>query len=124
MRAMPFSRPTTPSRSDTREARRHGRVRTREVTCSLGEVVDISASGMRVRCPKRPGCPIGQRIAVTIQSEGGEPFQVFMRPVWIRKIGFFAFELGGCFEDMDEGTRVQLLSLVRAAVTILPIHPD
>lgn len=102
--------------------RRHGRVRTAgAVICSLGEVVDISASGMRVRCSGRPEARVGRRINITIAGDG-DPFLVAMRPVWIRKVGFFKYELGGCFEDVDESTRMQLLLIARSSVTVLPEH--
>ncbi len=102
-----------------RDARRHGRVRTESVACSLGEVVDISASGLRVRCQGKPPCRIGQRASIMINGFEG-PFQVFARPVWIRKTGMWRYEIGLCFEDLDQTARLQLAGLVRAAVTTLP----
>lgn len=93
------------------------------MVCSLGEVLDLSASGLRVRCQGRPPCVVGQRINVTITGNDG-PFLIALRPVWMRKVGMFKHELGACFEDMSEETRLQLLNLVRSAVTILPVGPD
>lgn len=119
---MPYFRSSTsprPSKPGERDARRHGRVRTDSVACSLGEVVDISASGLRVRCQGKPQCRIGQRTSITIDGSEG-PFQVFARPVWIRKTGMWRHEVGVCFEDLDEAARLQLSDLARAAVTTPP----
>lgn len=98
------------------DLRRHGRVRMTAVTCSLGEVLDISASGIRMLCGGRPDCRVGRRITITVTTEN-DVFGVVMRPVWIRKVGFFKYELGGCFEDLDESTRMRLIGLARSAVT-------
>ncbi len=97
------------------DQRRHGRVRARGVTSSLGEVLDLSASGMRVQIQGKPPCDIGQRITVMLEGDG-RSFLVALRPVWLRGTGWRTREMGCCFEDVDEDTRVQLIALMRASV--------
>ncbi len=118
---MTYFRSSTPASAAARErdSRRHGRVRTDSLVCSLGEVMDISASGLRVRCQGRPTCTVGKRVEIILPGTDG-PFRVFARPVWIRKTGMFKHEVGVCFEDLDEDARLQLGALARSAVTILP----
>ncbi len=116
---MPYFRSSIQQSTRERDSRRHGRVRTESLTCSLGDVMDISASGLRVRCHGRSTCSVGKRIEITLPGEDGS-FRVFARPVWIRKTGIFKHEVGVCFEDLDEDARLQLGALARSAVTILP----
>lgn len=97
------------------EQRRHGRVRARAVTSSIGPVLDLSASGMRVLVEGRASWKVGQRLVVTLKGEG-LGCSVALRPVWIRSTGSRSCEMGCCFEDVDESTRVQLIALVRASV--------
>ena len=102
--------PAAASRADDR--RRRGRIRTPGVVCSLGEVLDISATGVRFLAGGRPACSVGERATMTILGPAG-PFVVMIRPVWIRKTGFFRSEVGACFEDLDPAARAQIIELVR-----------
>lgn len=101
------------------DSRRHGRLKMEDLPCSLGEVVNISASGLRVRCEGTPPCYEGQRIVISIAGPEG-PFRVAVRPVWIRKVGALRHEIGLAFEDLTETSRVNLIELVRASVSVLP----
>jgi hypothetical protein len=83
--------------------------------CSLGQVLDLSASGMRVHVQGKPPCGVGQRVTVMLEGDG-RSFPVVLRPVWIRSSGWRACEMGCCFEDVDEDTRVRLVALMRASV--------
>ncbi len=105
------------------DQRRHRRVLTPSVRCTLGDVVDISAAGMRVRCPGKATCAIGQRVMVTIESDTTR-FEVALRPVWTREIEPGYADIGACFEDVDESTRVKLLGLVRAVVANMRLDRD
>lgn len=121
-RSNPTPAPPAP-RHEGKEQRRHGRVRTAAVVCTLGEVLDISASGIRIRCAGRPAIRAGQVVSMTIAGPEG-PFSVAVRLIWIRKVGVFRHEVGACFEKLTETARSQLLALVRSAVTVLPVGPD
>ena len=102
--------PAVDSRND--ERRRRGRIRTPGIACSLGEVLDMSGTGLRFATGGKPGCAVGQRVRVTIAGPSG-PFIVTVRPVWIRRTGMFRNEVGACFEDLDDASRARIVELVR-----------
>ena len=78
--------------------RKHGRVRCQGIYCSFGEILDMSASGMRVLSAIRPP-PVDQIVTVTIQTLEG-PVAVEARVIWSRKTSFFKREIGMRFVDL------------------------
>lgn len=99
------------------ERRRHGRIAVRDVRCDLGVLVDVSASGMRVRS-RTSGMlgRIGELVTTTVDSQVTEPFEVSARVVWARRIGFRRFDAGFEFLGLDADARAGLASLARNAV--------
>jgi hypothetical protein len=83
---------------ETTNHRKHGRVRCQGIFCSFGEILDMSASGMRVLSAIRPPPP-DQIVTVTIQTLEG-PVSVEARVIWSRKTGFFKREMGMRFIDL------------------------
>ena len=96
----------------TDDRRRRARIETPAIACSLGEIRELSARGVRIGTGVNPGCAIGQRATITITGPSG-PFVATIRPVWIRRTGLFCGEIGACFEDVNETTLRQILELVR-----------
>ncbi|MCC5787138.1 MAG: DnaJ domain-containing protein [Phycisphaerales bacterium] len=82
--------------------------------CSLGQVVDLSASGMRVRCPGQSPVYIGQPFWFGI-SAGDKYLRVQGEPIWIRRTGLFgnACEIGVRFVGVDSKTRAMIADLAR-----------
>jgi len=78
--------------------RKHGRVRCQGIYCSFGEILDMSASGMRVLSAIRPP-PVDKIVTVTIQTLEG-PVAVEARVIWSRKTSFFKREIGMRFVDL------------------------
>jgi hypothetical protein len=78
--------------------RKHGRVRCQGIYCSFGEILDMSASGMRVLSAIRPP-PVDKIVTVTIQTLEG-PVAVEARVIWSRKTSFFKREIGMRFIDL------------------------
>ena len=72
--------------------RRHGRLRMQDIECSLGIVMDLSASGMRIRTRLRVP-EAGRVFTVTLASLDG-PVLVGCRVRWWRKAGVLTKELG------------------------------
>lgn len=95
-------------------ARRHGRVRAQTINCELGTVLDLSASGVRVRHKGRLKLRIGDQMAVSIRS-GAFRTHVDARIIWLKKIGFRTFELGLEFVDLCPEAKKELLLLARSA---------
>ena len=97
--------------------RRSGRVRCRDLHCSLGEVLDLSAGGMRVRGRPDKALAVGVAVEVALLCS---PFVVHLkaRIVWVRKSGWRTQELGLMFLDLSAPSRRSLNDLARA-VTFL-----
>lgn len=102
--------------------RRHGRVLCQEVTCSFGEVQNLSGGGMRVRMRRRPP-QVGTKFTVTLETLEG-PMPVECTVAWTRRVGLFTHEAGLHFETLDEATRTKLNGLARASAHNETIRPD
>ncbi len=96
----------------TNNKRRHGRVRCQEIRCSLGDVVDISASGMRCRTRIKP--PKNRVFAIVIDGLG-DPITVGAKAVWTKRVGLFSREVGLVFEIISPESIQGLQRLARAA---------
>ncbi|MEE9211460.1 MAG: PilZ domain-containing protein [Phycisphaeraceae bacterium] len=96
------------------EGRSTGRIWGDTLECSLGTVIDLSASGMRVH--RRAGRIIkpDTTITVTLQSAVGA-LQLKSRVVWAQKIGFWRQEIGLKFLDVSPELRTALSNLGAAA---------
>lgn len=88
----------TEGESASSNQRKHGRVRCQGIYCSFGEILDMSASGMRVLSAIRPP-PVDKIVTVTIQTLEG-PIAVEARVIWSRKTSFFKREIGMRFVDL------------------------
>ncbi len=82
-----------PGAASPQNRRRHGRVRTLDVQCSLGEVTDISASGMRVCGRGKPSLPQGVATTITLATPAGM-LAVEIGVAWVRRVGFRGWEMG------------------------------
>lgn len=91
------------------EQRRHGRLRMQDVECSIGEVLDISASGMRVRTKMK--LPDEHQVFVVTLTTMEGPMAVLTRVRWTRKTGLFTREAGLEFFDVGPKTRQALIEL-------------
>jgi len=81
------------------DKRRYPRFSTNVITCSLGDVVDISAGGIRLRGRgKMPVCR-GQIIPLALKAHDSET-QTKARVVHIRRVGLRTWEAGFAFVDL------------------------
>jgi len=94
--------------------RRHGRVRTQETMCTLGAVLDISASGMRVRCEDRPRLRQGELATITLATPAGL-LALDVGVAWTRRVGFREGELGLVFGEMSEDAVTGIVSVLHGA---------
>lgn len=101
--------------------RRAGRVFCQDVTCSLGEIRDLSASGMRVRTRQKPP-PLNQPFTMTLESLDG-PMVIACEIVWVRRTGLFQREIGVTFRGLDDRTRMALARLAQASAYNETIRP-
>lgn len=101
--------------------RRHGRVLCQDVECSLGEVLDLSASGMRIRLRGKPPA-IGETFELTLDALDIH-LVIPSKVCWVRKAGLLKQDAGIEFAAIDAKTRSSLALLARCAAsneTILP----
>lgn len=96
--------------------RRHGRLKTEGTESSLGSVVDMSASGMRVH--RKGALPVaeGEKFRVDVQIDK-EIMAVDVVVRRIRKLGRRKFEFGLEFINMSDEDRNRLARLARIAAT-------
>jgi len=88
---------TATARSAGADDRRiHRRFAQSSLECSLGPVLDLSASGMRVIAKK----PWAGEIKVRISATGFD-VTVGATVMWSRRLGFRAYEMGLTFTDLD-----------------------
>lgn len=94
-------------------ARRHGRLRVTNATSTMGKVIDISASGMRVRSRTRPPEP-GTQVRITIAGPSCST-ESEARVVWVKKLGWLHYEMGLEFLSPVPEVRACLLEIARSA---------
>lgn len=121
---MSYERNMNPLPTPPRDAnaRRHGRVRAQTITCSLGDVMDISISGMKVRCGSKPDLKKGETAPVTIDGLNG-PFTVPATFNWCKRTGLFKWVAGFQFAQVPESARRELLEIARIAAIGETLRP-
>jgi hypothetical protein len=93
--------------------RRHGRLLCQDISCSLGAVLDISASGMRVRSGTKPPLS-GQQLTLTLETLDACVL-ISATVVWSRRSGIFRHDVGLEFGELSKDVRSLLNQLARAA---------
>lgn len=101
--------------------RRYGRLVCELVKCGLGDVLDASAAGLRVRCRRHPVIDVGEIVLLTIDVPGA-PFQARVKVVWIKRRMFRRTELGVQFVDITPTVRDSLNQLARIAAVNTTFH--
>src|SRR5687767_1398774 len=80
-------------------ARQKGRIKVAQVSCSLGDVLDVSATGMRIMCK---GAPPRESSVVPVRIFGLlNPVDAQGRIVWARRVGWRRHEVGVVFENLS-----------------------
>lgn len=102
--------------------RRHGRVVCQDLACSLGEILDLSASGMRVKAG-RQAPPDGTMMTVVVRTFDGD-LTLACKVVWNRRSGVFGRELGITFLNVDRKTQAALTRVGRASAHNEVIRPS
>lgn len=83
------------------------------LSCPLGEVVDISASGMRIRFSGSAPLSKGATATISVSNEG-QSVRVSARVVWVRKGGLLrANEMGLQWVNVRPGIAAALVQLGR-----------
>lgn len=98
------------------EHRRAGRLRCQSIKCSLGQVVDLSGTGLRVQCKGRPDVPVNEPFGLSIHAPTGM-LTAPVTAVWVRKVGFRTYEIGLRFGELSAEAKTQLAVIARDAAT-------
>ncbi len=102
--------------------RRHGRLLCQQVRCSLGVVLDISFSGMRVRSGARAPSK-GNSIMITLESMDACAM-IEATVVWSRRTGLFRHDMGIEFGELSSDVRRLLLEVARGCAHNETLRPD
>lgn len=101
-----------PQKKSDNGARKFGRLRCSMAFCTLGEILDLSAGGMKVRTRTRP--EPGQVIeTVLLTQHGALPVRCSVR--WTRRVRFFWFDAGLMFSELDANARRVIGEFARIA---------
>ena len=95
------TQPTTVSVVKISDARSAGRAKARRITCSFGQVADISADGMRVTCRGKLPAAEGDVMPMSIHTPSGV-IALSAQVVWVAKSGILRHEMGLRFVDVAE----------------------
>jgi len=83
------------------------RYATPTIKCKLGRVADMSATGMRLTCDRKPPVVVGQVYTTRISfDDGAMPLQVQVR--WLKRRGLKTYELGLAFVGLKPGADLVL----------------
>lgn len=108
MRPLPKGEPKGPER------RGKGRVRCDLLLSTLGEIVDLSASGLRVRTRGSQSLQINDVIYLKL-SAPEEELLVKVQVVWTRRTGFRKHEVGMHFLNPSPQLQSKLIQIARVA---------
>lgn len=101
-----------PQKKSDNGARKFGRLRCSMAFCTLGEILDLSAGGMKVRTRTRP--EPGQVIeTVLLTQHGALPVRCSVR--WTRRVKFFWFDAGLMFSELDANAKRVIGEFARIA---------
>ncbi|MHC4991545.1 MAG: DnaJ domain-containing protein [Planctomycetota bacterium] len=90
-----------------RSAQRH---QTNLIRCDLGDLLDLSQTGMRIKCDSKPPVKVGQMIQMTLRSPG-DKLPVVGKIVWLRRKGLRAYQIGIMFVNVTRRQAENLESL-------------
>ena len=99
------------------DKRKKGRLRCELLTCDLGQVVNMSASGLRVRCDESAEVELGAEVELTLRLLD-EKLPVKVKVEWINKEDPH-HEVGFEFIEATPELAFNLMSLARTSMARL-----
>jgi hypothetical protein len=97
------------------EKRRRGRFHRPPATTSLGPVVDLSATGMRIANRGGPKVKEDQRIKLNVQSEH-QNITLDVRVAWVKRSGLRETLIGLEFVDLSQENQKALAEIAKSSV--------
>jgi hypothetical protein len=98
-----------------RERRRNRRVKSPELRCHFGEVVDMSAAGLRVCCKGPTTVQVGDAFSAHLQHDRLDIELTIKATVsWVENLGIRRFSVGLELIELSEADQLQLEIIVAA----------
>ncbi len=110
------------SRDGRKEKRRCGRIRVELIKSNLGEIVDMSGQGLRIRRKSMFKPKLGSTTVVLKTLDGVSTIPA--RIVRVESIGSRLWELGIKFENLSEDLRTTLTNIARVSCAGRSIDPS
>lgn len=92
--------------------RKHGRLKCSMAHCTIGEILDLSAGGMRVS--SRMKVRVGETLPVTLITQNG-PVSITCAIKWVKRSKLFWYNLGLEFQNVDATMRKAISEFARVA---------
>ena len=121
MSASTDSNPAVCAKSNP-DVRRTGRLRCDMLSCALGDVIDLSAAGMRVHHRGWLRIKVGDETPLALCFASTQ-VTLLTRVVWMRRTGYRRHEIGFEFCDMSPVAQQCLLEIARCATRIAGFRP-
>lgn len=122
MQGWPWKKKSQPGDASWRQRKAH-RYGGETVRCALGEILDVSASGMRVMCDGKPPVKQGGVIPVRLKFSDGS-LQVGTQVRWIKRRGLKRHEVGLQFVQLKPGVSRVLDAIARFGMAEAVKHMD
>ena len=104
---------TKPHEPMTEEDRRNaGRIQCSELRTNVGEIVDASSTGLRIKGKLPSGVRPGTSLMINISSDE-DVLSLVSEVRWIKKQAFRGMVFGVSFIEITENQRRQLWSMIR-----------
>lgn len=99
---------------DRRDA---GRIQCHELRTNVGEIVDASSTGLRIKGKLPSGTRPGSTVSVVVAGDE-ESLQLTCEVRWIKKLAFRSTTFGVAFMDIAEDQRRLLWQMIRTGNVI------
>ncbi|HED52762.1 MAG TPA: PilZ domain-containing protein [Phycisphaerales bacterium] len=107
MMTEPYNQPNAEERRDK------GRVQCSELRSNVGEIVDASSTGLRIKGKLPGGTRPGTNLMINITSDE-DVLSLVSEVRWIKKQAFRGMVFGVSFIEITENQRRQLWSMIRS----------
>lgn len=97
------------------ERRQKGRLKCGLLLCELGQVINMSGSGLRVLSTSNPRLKDGTRLTLTLQAQQ-EKATVRVEVLWSKHVSAGRYELGAKFVEVSDELASNIARLARTTM--------
>lgn len=121
MRMLEWLFPKVGPRRSVRYPRYHERIAPKGMRCPLGEVIDISEGGMRVRSVVKPSVELGVNTRFNVQADR-QVLSLSGIVVWVKRVNRRTYEIGVKWTEMMEPVARMLMEMARTGFVRVEDH--